>query len=146
MNQFQEPEHVTMLRDTLRQFIEKEMPRDKVREWDKNDHFPKDVFKKLVNLGVTSLTVPEEYGGNGKDMMATIATIEELCTRSLGVASGYIFCACYAGLNISEVASEKQKKELLPRLTSFYLLELVLFKRSIFQNFLLSRPFLLPYR
>ena len=26
MNQFQEPEHVTMLRNTLRQFIEKEMP------------------------------------------------------------------------------------------------------------------------
>ena len=122
MNQFQEPEHVTMLRDTLRQFIEKEMPRDKVREWDKNDHFPKDVFKKLVNLGVTSLTVPEEYGGNGKDMMATIATIEELCTRSLGVASGYIFCACYAGLNIAEVASEEQKQELLPKVAKGELL------------------------
>jgi len=122
MNQFQEPEHVTMLRDTLRQFIEKEMPRDKVREWDKNDHFPKDVFKKLANLGVTSLTVPEEYGGNGKDMMATIATIEELCTRSLGVASGYIFCACYAGLNIAEVASEEQKQELLPKVAKGELL------------------------
>ena len=46
MNQFQEPEHVTMLRDTLRQFIEKEMPRDKVREWDKGDHFPREVFNK----------------------------------------------------------------------------------------------------
>ena len=122
MNQFQEPEHVTMLRDTLRQFIEKEMPRDTVREWDKNDHFPKDVFKKLVNLGVTSLTVPKEYGGNGKDMMATIATIEELCTRSLGVASGYIFCACYAGLNIAEVASEEQKQELLPKVAKGELL------------------------
>tara|TARA_B000000460_G_scaffold179620_1_gene128422 strand:- start:3714 stop:4880 length:1167 start_codon:yes stop_codon:yes gene_type:complete len=122
MNQFQEPEHVTMLRDTLRQFIEKEMPRDMVREWDKNDHFPKDVFKKLANLGVTSLTVPKEYGGNGKDMMATIATIEELCTRSLGVASGYIFCACYAGLNIAEVASEEQKQELLPKVAKGELL------------------------
>ena len=122
MNQFQEPEHVTMLRDTLRQFIEKEMPRDTVREWDKNDHFPKDVFKKLANLGVTSLTVPKEYGGNGKDMMATIATIEELCTRSLGVASGYIFCACYAGLNIAEVASEEQKQELLPKVAKGELL------------------------
>ena len=100
MNQFQEPEHVTMLRDTLRQFIEKEMPRDKVREWDKGDHFPREVFNKLADLGLTSLTVPEKYGGNGKDMLATIAVIEELSTRSLGVASGYIFCACYAGLNL----------------------------------------------
>ena len=89
MNQFQEPEHVTMLRNTLRQFIEKEMPRDKVREWDKDDYFPREVFKKLADLGVTSLTVPEEYGGSGKDMIATIAVIEELCTRSLGVCLLY---------------------------------------------------------
>ena len=122
MNQFQEPEHVTMLRDTLRQFIEREMPRDKVREWDKGDHFPREVFNKLADLGLTSLTVPEKYGGNGKDMLATIAVIEELSTRSLGVASGYIFCACYAGLNLSEAASEEQKQELLPKVAKGELL------------------------
>ena len=122
MNQFQEPEHVTMLRDTLSQFIEKEMPRDKVREWDKGDHFPREVFNKLADLGLTSLTVPEKYGGNGKDMLATIAVIEELSTRSLGVASGYIFCACYAGLNLSEAASEEQKQELLPKVAKGELL------------------------
>ena len=115
MNQFGEPEHITILRNTLRQFIAKEMPRDKVNQWDKDDYFPRDTFNKLCALGVTSLTVPEEYGGSGKDMMATIATIEELSTRSLGMASGFIFCACYAGLNISEVASEEQKKEFLPK-------------------------------
>ena len=115
MNQFSEPEHITILRNTLRQFIDKEMPRDKVNQWDKDDYFPRDVFDKLCELGVTSLTVPEEYGGSGKDMMATIAIIEELASRSLGIASGFIFCACYAGLNISEAASEAQKKELLPK-------------------------------
>jgi len=115
MNQFSEPEHITILRNTLRQFIDKEMPRDKVNQWDKDDYFPRDVFDKLCELGVTSLTVPEEYGGSGKDMVATIAIIEELASRSLGIASGFIFCACYAGLNISEAASEAQKKELLPK-------------------------------
>tara|TARA_B100000029_G_scaffold516742_1_gene633534 strand:- start:3850 stop:5016 length:1167 start_codon:yes stop_codon:yes gene_type:complete len=122
MNQFSEPEHISMLRNTLRQFIDKEMPRDKVNQWDKDDYFPKDVFKRLCDLGVTSLTVPEEYGGSGRDMLGTIATIEELCTRSLGIASGYIFCACYAGLNLSEVASEKQKKQLLPKVAKGELL------------------------
>jgi len=122
MNQFSEPEHISMLRTTLRQFIDKEMPRDKVNQWDKDDYFPKDVFKRLCDLGVTSLTVPEEYGGSGRVMLGTIATIEELCTRSLGIASGYIFCACYAGLNLSEVASEKQKKQLLPKVAKGELL------------------------
>ena len=122
MNAFQEPEHITMLRHTLRQFIEKEMPRDKVNQWDKDDYFPRDVFDKLCELGVTSVTVPTEYGGSGKDVMAIIATIEELCTRSLGIASGYIFCACYAGLNISEVASEEQKQKFLPEVAKGNLL------------------------
>ena len=66
MNAFQEPEHITMLRHTLRQFIEKEMPRDKVNQWDKDDYFPRDVFDKLCELGVTSVTVPTEYGGSAK--------------------------------------------------------------------------------
>ena len=70
MNAFQEPEHISMLRNTLRQFIDKEMPREKVNQWDKDDYFPRDVFDKLCALGVTSLTVSEEYGGSGKDMMA----------------------------------------------------------------------------
>ena len=122
MNAFQEPEHISMLRNTLRQFIEKEMPRDKVNQWDKDDYFPREVFDKLCELGVTSLTVPSEYGGSGRDVMATIATIEELCTRSLGIASGYIFCACYAGLNISEVASEEQKQKFLPEVAKGNLL------------------------
>ena len=122
MNAFQEPEHISMLRNTLRQFIEKEMPREKVNQWDKDDYFPREVFDKLCELGVTSLTVPSEYGGSGRDVMATIATIEELCTRSLGIASGYIFCACYAGLNISEVASEEQKQKFLPEVAKGNLL------------------------
>lgn len=115
MTAFKEEEHIRILRNTLRQFIKKEMPRDKVNQWDKDDYFPRDVFDKLCALGVTSLTVSEQYGGSGKDMMATIVTIEELASRSLGIASGYIFCACYAGLNISEAASEDQKQLLLPK-------------------------------
>ena len=50
MNIFQEPEHVSMLRNTLRQFIDKEMPREKVNQWDKDDYFPRDVFDKLCEF------------------------------------------------------------------------------------------------
>ena len=46
MSSYKEPEHITMLRNTLRKFIDKEMPRDKVNQWDKDDYFPRDVFHK----------------------------------------------------------------------------------------------------
>ena len=119
---FTEPDHIQMLRDTLKKFIKNEMPKSLVSKWDQEDYFPKDVFKKLVDLGVTSLTVPEEYGGSGIDMVATIATIEELSSRSIGIASGFIQCACYAGLNILESGSIEQKNELLPRVANGELL------------------------
>jgi alkylation response protein AidB-like acyl-CoA dehydrogenase len=112
---FTEQEHIRQLRDSLRRFVEKEMPRDKAAKWDKENHFPRDVFQKLAQLGVIGLTVPEEYGGAGRDIVATMIVIEELSKRSLAISVPYIMAACYAGMNLVECASEEQKKELLPK-------------------------------
>lgn len=113
-----EAEHVGMLRDTLRRFIDKEMPRPLVQQWDKRNEFPRDVHDKLVALGLTGLTVPEAYGGSGRDITATIMVIEELCSRSMAVGCAYIQAACYAGLNLCEVGSDAQKAALLPRVAN----------------------------
>jgi alkylation response protein AidB-like acyl-CoA dehydrogenase len=112
---FTEPDHIRQLRDTLERFMEKEMSRSKAASWDKQNHFPRDVFDRLASLGVFGLTVPEEYGGAGRDILATMVVIEELSRRSLAVSIPYIMSACYAGMNLVECASEEQKRELLPR-------------------------------
>ena len=112
---FDEGDSIRQMRDTLERFVEKEMPRKLVAEWDRKNHFPRDVFAKLAELGVIGLTVPEAYGGVGRDIFATIVTIEELSRRSLAVAVPYIMAACYAGMNIDECGTEAQKRELLPR-------------------------------
>jgi alkylation response protein AidB-like acyl-CoA dehydrogenase len=118
MQPLQEPEHIVMLRETLRRFIEDHMPRTLAREWDEKNQFPREVFEKLAALGVTGLTVPEEHGGAGVDVVATMVTIEELARRSMAVCSPYIMATCYAGMNLAEVGSEKQKRELLPRVAT----------------------------
>ncbi len=100
-----------MLRDVPRKFVAREMPREKARAWDREDVFPGDV----VGLGVTGLTVPEEYGGTGVDIVATMTVIEELSKRSLAVAVPYIMCACYCAMNIRESGSEEQKRLFLPK-------------------------------
>ncbi len=112
---FTESDHIRQLRDTLERFVEKEMPRSAAAEWDKKNYFPRDVFDKLANLGVLGLTVPEEYGGAGRDILATMVVIEELSRRSLAVSVPYIMGACYAGMNLVECATEAQKRELLPK-------------------------------
>jgi alkylation response protein AidB-like acyl-CoA dehydrogenase len=108
------PDHIPMLRDTLRRFVSEEMPRAKAAKWDKDNHFPRDVLNKLAGLGLMGLPVSEEYGGLGRDILGTMITIEELSKRSLAVAVPFIMAACYAGMNLVECASEEQKRALLP--------------------------------
>jgi alkylation response protein AidB-like acyl-CoA dehydrogenase len=111
-----EPEHIALLRDTLRRFVAAEMPAEAVRRWDREHRFPPELFRKLAALGVCGLTIDEAYGGAGRDLVAAVAVIEELTRRGGFAAGPFIHCAFYGGLNISENGSEAQKRELLPRL------------------------------
>lgn len=112
----EEPEHVALLRKSLRSFVEREMPRDRVREWDRQRVFPMEVFRKLAALGVCGLTVAEEHGGAGRDIVAAVATIDELSRRGTAMAGPFIHCAFYGGLNVGENGSPEQKRELLPKI------------------------------
>ena len=114
--QFAEPEHVQQLRDTLVRFVDKELPRQLAMEWDRDDDMPRDFLKKLADLGLTGMTIPEQYGGYGRDIHATMAGIEELSKRSLSAAGLLISAVCYGGMNLVESGSEAQKRELLPKI------------------------------
>ena len=78
--------------------------------------FPPELFRKLADLGVCGLTVGEEYGGQGRDLVAAVAVIEELCRGGAFLAGPFIHCAFYGGINISENGSQTQKRSFLPRL------------------------------
>ena len=119
---FELPEHVAMLRDSLRRFVDAEMPRAAAAEWDSSNTFPRAAFARLAQLGVMGLTVPEAYGGTGRDIVATMVVIEELSRRSLAVAIPYIMATCYAGMNLVDCGSETQKETLLPRVAAGELL------------------------
>lgn len=122
MINFDEPEHLTMLRATIARFVAEEMPREDARRWDRDNIYPREVMARLAKLGVMGLTVEEEYGGAGIDIYATMAVIEELAKRSSAVACPYIMAVCYAGMNLGERGSAAQKRDLLPRVASGNLL------------------------
>ena len=111
-----EPAHVTELRSTIRRFVEREIPRELARQWDRERTFPADLFRRLAALGVCGLTIAEEYGGQGRDIVAAVAVIDELARRGGALAGPYIHCAFYGGLNVGENGSESQKRELLPKI------------------------------
>lgn len=112
---FSEPEHITMIRDTVRKFVQREAPLEVVAKWDKDDRIPIEVHRKIGELGVCGVTVPEEFGGMGRDLVAMTAVIEELAKAHAVLAGMYIQTVCYGGMNITASGSEKQKREILPR-------------------------------
>lgn len=111
-----EAEHISALRDTLQRFVAAEMPGEKVRQWDKAHHFPPELFPKVAALGICGLTVDEAYGGAGRDLIAAVAAIEELCQAGSFAAGPFIHCAFYGGVNISENGSREQKQTMLPKI------------------------------
>ena len=113
---FDESEQTKLLRETIRRFVEKEMPREKARELDRRAAHDPAAFKRLAELGVTGLTVPEEYGGAGVDILSAIVVIEELARRGTSLCGPFIHCAFYGSMNLLENASAEQKREFLPRL------------------------------
>lgn len=119
---FDESEELTMLRETLRRFIDKELPRSEAQRLDRISDFSDETFAKLCELGVTGLTVPEEYGGLGVDILAAVVTIEELAQRGTSLAGPFIHCAFYGGMNMVENGNDAQKQEYLPKLAAGKLL------------------------
>ena len=113
---FEESVQTTQLREMIRRFLDKEMPRELARELDAKAAYSKEAFAKLCELGVTGVTVPEEYGGSGIDIVSAIVVIEELAKRGTSLAGPFIHCAFYGSMNMVENANDEQKQYYLPKL------------------------------
>ncbi len=111
-----EPEHVSEIRRQVSRWVETKMPREKRREWDKAATWDRALFREIAEMGLIGLTIPEAYGGQGEDIYAATAVIEELCQGGTSMAGPFIHAAFYGGLNISENGSPEQKADLLPKL------------------------------
>jgi alkylation response protein AidB-like acyl-CoA dehydrogenase len=112
----EEPEHIRLLRETLARFVAEELPPDLRRRLDREHRFPPELFRKLADLGVCGLTIDETHGGQGVDLVAAVAVIEELTRGGAFLAGPFIHCAFYGGMNLMENGSEAQKATYLPRL------------------------------
>src|SRR5688572_8482736 len=60
---FVEPEHILALREMLERFLADEAPPEAVAEWDRTNRVPLEFQEKFGALGLTAVTVPEEFGG-----------------------------------------------------------------------------------
>ena len=109
-------EEQNMLREMLRKFVEKEIPREVAVQIDAEDRFPQELLQKLCDLGFMGLNITEEYGGMGGNIIDEMIFFEEISKRlpALAWAAGSILL--YGNGQIGTNGNEEQKKAYLPRL------------------------------
>ena len=115
---FRFTEQQEMLRKAIRDFMEKECPKEKVRKWDNEGNIGavEEVFEKFKSLGVMGILIPEKYGGSGGNAIDFSIILEEMSRVCWGLACYYVEATIYGGAIIEECGSEEQKQFYLPRI------------------------------
>ncbi len=104
-----------MLRQSIREFAEKEIG-PVAQELDEKEEFSIELTKKMAELGLFGIFVPEEFGGSGMGYLSYIIAIEEL-SRIDGSQAATVAAGNSLGIGpIYYYGNEDQKKEWLPRL------------------------------
>ncbi|NBS65861.1 MAG: acyl-CoA dehydrogenase [Betaproteobacteria bacterium] len=104
-----------LLRESVRDFFDRELPEAKIREYDRARRIPRSIWKQFAQQGWMGISVPEEYGGAGSDIMAGSIFCEELARRFPSLATDWLLTSMTARLFL-EVASDEHKREYLPKL------------------------------
>jgi alkylation response protein AidB-like acyl-CoA dehydrogenase len=103
--------------EMIRDFGNKHI-RPNMMEWDEQQIFPIEVFKKLGELGLMGVLVPEEYGGSGLgyfEYVTVVSEIAKVCSSiGLSVAAHNSLCVGH----ILYFGNDEQKKKYLPKLAS----------------------------
>jgi len=114
---FNHTENQSMIADMARDFAEKHIRPD-LMKWDESQEFPVDIFKKLGELGMMGVLVPQEYGGAGfgyHEYITVITEVAKVCgSVGLSLAAHNSLCTGH----ILTFGNEEQKKKYLPKLAT----------------------------
>jgi len=105
-------EEQQLLQKSVREFAESEV-KPHAKELDETGRFPRDLFKKAAELGLTGVALPDSEGGAGFDHIAYSIVIEEVsrCCASTGVilsVQNSLYCD-----PVHRYGTDEQKKRLL---------------------------------
>ena len=85
-------------------------------QWDREHHFPRELFGKLAELGLMGVCVPEEYGGAGADFLSYVLVLEELSRADAGVGVTVAVHTSAATLPVLAYGTDEQKSRFVPPL------------------------------
>ncbi|HEY0914294.1 MAG TPA: acyl-CoA dehydrogenase family protein, partial [Solimonas sp.] len=109
------PEHEEFRR-SVRRFIAEEISPHHER-WEEQQHVDRALWNKAGEMGLLSLTVPEEYGGLGADRLYSVVYLEELLYAGASGIGWPVHSDIVAPYVVNH-GTEEQKRHWLPKLVS----------------------------
>ena len=110
-------ENQLMITQMVRDFALKEI-RPNMKKWDDEEYFPVETMKKLGELGLLGIFIPEKYGGSGFSYFEYATALIELGKVCGGIG---LSVAAHNSLCVGHIyyhGSEEQKLKYLPKLVS----------------------------
>jgi alkylation response protein AidB-like acyl-CoA dehydrogenase len=105
-------ESQSMIQDTARTFAREQLAPHSAR-WDETGEFPRDALRRMGELGLLGMTVPERWGGVGADAVSLAVALEEIAAGDAACAtimSGHNSVGC---MPISNFGTDAQKERFL---------------------------------
>ena len=106
-----------MLREMVRDFVREEVE-PQALEYDREEKFNLDLFRKLGEYGLLGISVPAEYGGSGMDATSVAIINEELSYSDPAFCLAYLAHSQLMVNNLAFNGTEEQKVRILPKVCS----------------------------
>ena len=114
---FELNENQLMIAQMVRDFAEKEI-RPNMKKWDDEEIFPVETMKKMGELGLLGIFIPEEFGGSGFSYFEYATALMELGRVCGGVGLSVAAHNSLCTGHIYYHGNEEQKRKYLPKLAS----------------------------
>ena len=108
-----------MFRKSVRDYVNRELPKSWARDLEKDEHaFPHELFGKLATAGFHAIGIPEEYGGQGGDIMTQMLLARELARSLAGLTWVWGITSFAGGKSVGIYGTPEQKQRHLPAIAA----------------------------
>jgi acyl-CoA dehydrogenase len=114
MIDFSFTEEQELFRKAIREWCQKNLPIEKIREWDSEGEIPHEILRNMGDMGLNIMTSPQEHGGSGADWVTACIAGEELGYADVSIALPVLWLVESSwGYVVDKYCSEEVRKEVI---------------------------------